>query len=136
MLRSQWISYLFNIAFAMSLAHAILPHSHPKEKSKDHKHATSHHHRDHKDAHSHSHDSKPSLPVFTHFSNADFIGSVKYTYHIKSLNVVMEYEQPVILSFALSFVTHQPSPIPHARDLPNKSLLSIRLLRAPPYSFA
>lgn len=135
MIRSQWISYLFSVAFAMSLAHSVLPHAHPKEKAKGGKETVSHHHHGHQHAHSHAHDkkSKPALPVFAHFSNADFIGSVKYSFQEKQLRSELAFEQAVVISVALPLLTYLPSPVPHARDLPNKVFLSLRSLRGPPY---
>jgi hypothetical protein len=136
MIRSQWISYLFSIAFVMSLAHSVLPHAHPKEKVKQGKHTASHHHHGH-GHHSHARaqdeKSKPALPVFAHFSNADFIGSVKYSFQEKQQRPELAFEQAVVISVELPLLTYLPSPVPHARDLPNKIFLSLRSLRGPPY---
>ncbi len=134
MLRRQWISYLFFIAFAVALVHNILPHAHTKEKTKGTA-SSSHHHGDHH-AHSHKEGSKPALPVFTHFSNGDFISSAKYSFQEKQHAPVVVFEQPMIISVALPIVAYLPSPIPHARDLPQNFFLSIQSLRAPPYSLS
>lgn len=133
MIRSQWIAYLFSIAFAMSLAHSVLPHAHSKEKGKQGKETASHHHHGHHHSHSHNEKSKPALPVFAHFSNADFIGSVKYSYQEKHQRPELAFEQAVVISVALPLVTYLASPVPHARDLPNRIFLSLRSLRGPPY---
>ncbi|MEO5978620.1 MAG: hypothetical protein ABIS36_17465 [Chryseolinea sp.] len=132
MLRRQWIIFLFSTAFVVSMAHSILPHSHPKEEGKHHNEASasSHHHGDHK--HSHEKKSTPALPVFTHFSNVDYIGSTKYSYQEKH-HPIFSVEQPLIISLALPIITYLPSPVPQARDLPQWLLLSIRSLRAPPF---
>ncbi|HEY5744621.1 MAG TPA: hypothetical protein VIU12_00965 [Chryseolinea sp.] len=136
MIRSQWISYLFSIAFAMSLAHSVVPHAHPKEKVKQGKEtASSHHHHGHHHSHAHSHGekSKPALPVFAHFSNSDFIGSVKYSLQEKQQRPELTFEQALVVSVTLPLLIYQPSPVPHARDLPNKLFLSLRSLRGPPH---
>ena len=130
MLRRQWTIYLFSIAFVMSMAHSILPHNHPREKHPKEVSASSHHHGDRK--HSHEKESTTELPVFTHFSNGDFISSAKYSYQQK-YHSVLSVEQPLIISLALPILTYLPSPVPQARDLPQWLLLSIRSLRAPPF---
>jgi hypothetical protein len=131
MVRHQWISYLFFTAFAVALVHNILPHAHTREKTKVT--ASSHHHHGDHHAHSHKEGSKPALPVFTHFSNGDFIGSAKYSIQEKQQRAVLVFEQPIIISIALPTLAYRPSPVPHARDLPQKFFLSIQSLRAPPY---
>ena len=133
MIRSQWIAYLFSIAFAMALAHSVLPHAHSKEKGKQGKGTASHHHHGHQHSHSHGEKSKPALPVFAHFSNADVIGSVKYSYQEKQQRPERACEQAVVISVALPLVTYLASPVPHARDLPNRIFLTLRSLRGPPY---
>jgi len=133
MIRGQWISFLFSIAFAMSLAHSVLPHAHSKEKAKQGKETASHHHHGHHHSHAQDEKSKPALPVFAHFSNADFIGSVKYSFQEKQQRPELTCVQAVVVSVALPLLTYLPSPLPHARDLPNKVFLSLRSLRGPPY---
>lgn len=133
MIRCQWILYLFFIAFAVSMGHNILPHAHAKEKAKK---TTSSHHHDGDYHHAHSKAPKPVLPVFAHFSNGDFIGSIKYSLQEKQQRSVLVFEIPVLISVALPALAYLPLPVPHARDLPQKFFLSIQSLRAPPYSIS
>lgn len=137
MTRGQWIVCLFSIAVAMSLVHNILPHSHPEENTnkgnKDH--SALHHHSGNDHDHSQQERSKPVLPVFTHFSNSDFIASAKFSYQEKR-QMALEFELPQLISVELPILPGLPLPIPHARDLPQGFLLSIQSLRAPPYFFS
>lgn len=134
MLRRPWISYLFFIAFAMALVHNILPHTHSTERTKEAQHVVSSHtHQGDQHAHSHSKESKPALPIFSHFSNGDFIASAKISLKDKQHFEVLTFQRPVIISVSLPILTYLPSPVPHARDLPQKFFLSIQSLRAPPY---
>jgi len=133
MVRRQWISHLFFIAFAMAMVHNILPHTHTKSKTKDTEHVgSSHYHHDDHHTHSHSKKSKPALPVFTHFSNSDFIASVKFSLKDKHCLQVLVFHHPIVITVSLPILTYLPSPVPHARDLPQKFFLSIQSLRAPP----
>lgn len=120
----------------MALAHNFLPHTHPKEegKEKEHRHSDSEKSHSHeKDGHHHSHsnDSKEQLPVFTHFANADITVTTKYSYTEKQ-QLVLEFEQPVLISLPLPAIPCFNVPIPHARDLPQGFLPLVQSLRAPP----
>ena len=75
MIKSRCVSFLFLLAFAISVVHTITPHSHPKANFTS-THSSQHNHdqHNHDQKNSHSHNSS-DLPVFVHFSNYDFIGS-------------------------------------------------------------
>lgn len=133
MTRSPWISYLFSIAFAMSVAHAVTPHAHSKGGEACHTNTASDTCTPHEDFHAQSHKPSAPLPVVAHFANADFIRSVKYSYPAKQ-HPVTEVHSPVF-SVALPFLMRQPVPLPDTRDLPDKIIGSIQLLRAPPHVF-
>ena len=136
MIRRQYIPYLFVFTFALALAHNILPHTHPNEIGKEEKHhhadgEKSHSHKKDDHRHSHSHDSKEQLPVFTHFANADFTVSAKHSNSEKQ-RLVLEFEQPVLVSLTLPAFPSLTAPIPHARDLPLGFLPLLKSLQAPP----
>ncbi len=138
MIRRQYIPYLFVFAFAMTLAHNFLPHSHPKETGKEEKH---HHHGDEAKSHSHQkddnhhslpHEHNEELPLFTHFANGDIAVPAKHSYN-ESQRIVLEFEEVVLVTFTLPDVfPGRPAPIPYARDWPLNFILLTQSLRAPP----
>jgi hypothetical protein len=130
MIRSQWVSFLFLLSFAISLAHTIAPHSHGNDKSA-HSHSSLHHKHEGKNSHSHS---SSKLPVVAHFSNSDFIGSEQVNFSATE-NSVEDGLLPA-LSFLHPFL-HLAScklSIPFFKEgkPPSGPLLAVLSLRAPP----
>lgn len=128
MIRSQWVSFIFLLAFAISLAHTIMPHSHAKVKS-----AQTHSSHHHDGNHSRSHNSS-DLPVFVHFSNSDFIGSAQVNYGVIE-NSIGDCLLPAPL-FSLSVPVPHKLTIPsHQEGSPPSAPLPVVLsLRAPPFT--
>lgn len=143
MRKQVWPSVLFQIAFAISLAHSSLPHAHPSTPENPSQSTGSHHHQAHasKDhqhhdsEHSHDHDS--DLPVFSHFSNADFISNVKLIFSgkVKVLKAVNIFTQTIIIYAPLKKAIDKTPPIHRARELPILHLSSANSLRGPPIYF-
>ena len=140
MRKQVWPSILFLIAFAISLAHSCLPHAHPTKPKNPPQSTDSHHHQAHapKDhqhhdsEHSHDHDS--DLPVFSHFSNADFISNVKLIFSgkVKVLKTDKFFTQTNITYPSLKKAIDKTPPIHRARELPILHLSSANSLRGPP----
>lgn len=131
MIRSQWLSFIFLLAFAISLAHTITPHSHAKVKSvRSH---ASHHHHDGKNSYSHS---SSEMPVVAHFSNSDFIGSAQVNFNATE-NSVGDCLLPAPL-FSLSAPVFCKLSIPARKQgkPPSGLLLAVLSLRAPPVTLA
>lgn len=128
MFRSKWVSIIFLVAFAISLAHTITPHSHPKTKSV-HTHASQHNHDENK---SHSH-SASDLPVFAHFSNSDFISSSSQVNlgGPENLSGDLIISVPIFL-LSVPFVSKLSFPAGKQGRPPSGPLLSVLSLRAPP----
>lgn len=129
MIRNKWISYLFSIAFAMSVTHSIARHAH-SESGASHEHVIA---GKHYPEHHHSDEPDTSLPVVAHFANDDVISPVKYTYPVNLQPALVEQEHPLVISAPSQCVSDQLVHLPRSRDLPDKILLFIQLLRAPPY---
>ena len=145
MIKRQWPPVLFIIAFAISLAHASIPHSHPDpiEESHRHSHAAqssnlSHSHDSKSEHHDHSHnhsdqDHKGSdRPVFSHFSNADYLGNSFFEFQVKGKHLI-ELVQPVTVGLNVPFIPEKHFLFPRARDLPSSRHRSSESLRAPPF---
>jgi hypothetical protein len=144
MIKRQWITVLFSIAFVISLVHSSIPHIHP-EKVDHHHHSDNQKHSKTKDHHGHvqgekgnhhdESDHQPEdkeLPVFSHFSNADFIGNPGFHFSgsekfaidlIASCLILVEAPE----EFRRSIL------FPRARDLPSSRYRSSQSLRAPPF---
>lgn len=138
MIKRQWPSVIFIIAFVISLAHASIPHSHPalgkhKERHPHNHSSTSKHKHDHSDNHSHdtNENSEDSRPVFAHFSNGDYVGNPYFQFHAKE-NLVFEFLQPASLNAEVALVFEKSHLFPKARDLPSGRHRSSESLRAPP----
>jgi hypothetical protein len=141
MIKRQWPSVLFIIAFVISLAHASIPHTHPeisKQKVKDqHTHGSksSHDHDHEHQSTDHHHDASDSkLPVFTHFSNADYVGNALFKLTLKG-KYLIEAIEPEEIRFQIPITFTKPILFPKARDLPSGRHRSVKSLRAPPYLF-
>lgn len=140
MIKREWPSVIFIIAFVISLAHASIPHSHPvlekhKERNSHHHSSSSNHeHHDHSDSHSHdtNENSEDSRPVFAHFSNGDYVGNPYFQFHAKD-NLVFEFLQPASLNVEVALVFEKSHLFPKARDLPWGRHRSSESLRAPPH---
>ena len=133
MQKRSWFSCFFFFAFAVSLVHSSIPHTHPEKKDKPVVSGTdtnSHAHSGH-DHHSHGHDEESSLPVFAHFSNADFIGNSKYEFSAKEKFVIQDIE-PVIISVKQREDLKKEFPFPRPREHPASRSRSSQSLRAPP----
>lgn len=127
----SWFPYLFLIAFAISWAHSAIPHSHPEKKRESTTHSDNHHH-DHGSNHEkHGHDNEPSLPVFTHFSNADFIGNIKYEFAAKE-KFLIEPLEPILISYDLPEELTKKILFPRPREHPAGRISASQSLRAPP----
>lgn len=128
MIRSPWLSFIFLVAFAISLAHTITPHTHAEVKS-----VRSHAHHDSKNSHSHS---SSDLPVVAHFSNSDFIGSAQVNFNTAE-NSIGDYPLAVPL-FSLSVPVFCKLSIPARKQgkPPSGPLLAVLSLRAPPVTLA
>lgn len=137
MSKRTWFAGFFFIAFALALAHNAIPHTHPeatKEKQHSHPHSSdskSHGHEKHSDGHKHD-ESERDLPVFPHFSNADYLGSPVFKINDNEKQVI-ELLQPQAYLFLVSSALHQPLLFPKARDLPSDRPRSSESLRAPPF---
>lgn len=132
MRKRSWFSCVYVLAFAVSLAHNSIPHAHP-EKTYSHAVLTGHRH----DHHSHEHDAKgdhheSSLPVFSHFSNADYIGNPKYEFTAKSHSLIQALN-PVGVSFNLPDDSEEQVLFPRPREHPPNRVGSSQSLRAPPF---
>lgn len=134
MRKRSWFSCFFFFAFAVSLVHSSIPHIHPEKKDKpgvssadikSHDHSGSHHHD------SNGQDEKPSLPVFVHFSNADFIANSKYEFCAKQKLVVQAIEH-VIISVKLPEHLKKKLAFRRPREHPGSRFRSSQSLRAPP----
>lgn len=148
--KRSWFSGLFLIAFAVSLVHTSIPHTHPEKNDKPEVNAGSHQHNhgehnhnshdhdkhDHNsnDHGSHEHEQKSTLPVFSHFSNADFVKSSRYEFHAKE-TLFIQHLQPVILSVKLVDTLEKKFLFPRAREHPASRLASSQSFRAPPFHF-
>ncbi len=141
MRKQVWPSVLFQIAFAISLAHSSLPHAHPSTPENPSQSTGSHHHQAHASKDHQHHDSKHShdhdLPVFSHFSNADFISNVKLIFSgkVKVLKTVNIFTQTIIIYAPLKKAIDKRPPIHRARELPILHLSSANSLRGPPIYF-
>lgn len=137
MIKRQWPSVLFIFAFVISLAHASIPHIHPvpdKKHTHSHRRSNDKHHHDHSDSHSHNTPGKPdnSPPVFSHFSNADYVGNPCFQFHAKEKHI-LELLQPNTLIAEISLLFVKTRLFPKARDLPSAMHRSSESLRAPPF---
>lgn len=137
MIKRQWPPVLFLIAFAISLVHASIPHTHPELSEDEHLHE--HHHEpgstgahEHLPLPSHDHDdTKQSKPVFSHFSNGDYVGNAYFHFTAKANHVIdLVAAESVSLCIPVSF--EKSAHFHKARDLPSGKHRSITSLRAPP----
>ena len=142
MRKRSWLSCFFFIAFAVSLVHTSIPHTHPEKNDKpevnidkhahnDSKHGNKQDHHSH-DHGSHEHEQESSLPVFSHFSNADFIKNLQYEFHAKE-KLFVQPLQPVIISVKLAGTLEKKFLFPRPREHPAGRLASSQSLRAPPF---
>ena len=118
----------------MSLVHSSIPHTHPEKKDKPIVSSTginSHDHSGH-DHDSHGHDEEPSLPVFGHFSNADFIGNSQYEFSVKEKFVDVCLD-PADISIQLPEDLEKEFFFPRAREHPSSRFGTSQSLRAPPF---
>lgn len=133
------------VAFAIALAHSAIPHGHPAPKQQTvkveeghtkhhhtHQHNSGRHdHQNHTTDHNH-HNQDESLPVFVHFSNADYVGGSSY-----NLSANGKFLVECICFPELNVETPESAirrvNIPRARDLPSDELQSSGSLRAPPF---
>lgn len=136
-------SWLMILAFAVSLVHSVIPHGHPPIKQQDvqvedahanhsHQHTStgdSHHSRA---AHHHHHHKDESLPVFVHFSNADFVGASSFHFSASEKFLVESICFPELCVATPEQAIRQVN-IPRARDLPADPLHASGSLRAPPF---
>jgi hypothetical protein len=137
MIKRQWPSFLVIIAFLVSMAHASIPHDHPTIAQ--HWHDDDHHNNsassnghDHHASHQHNDsESQRKLPVFTHFSNTDYLGNAFFKFSPKAKDLIALMEWPVIdIPHLIWF--EKPILFPKARDLPLTRYRSVESLRAPP----
>lgn len=133
MRKRSWFSCFFFFAFAVSLVHISIPHTHPEKKDKPIV-STDNNSPDHSghDHDSHGHDEESSLPVFAHFSNADFIGNSKYEFTAKGKLVIQAIEAAII-SVKQPEDLKKEFPFPRPREHPVSRLRSSQSLRAPPF---
>jgi len=134
MRKRSWVSCFFFFAFAVSLVHNSIPHTHPEKKDNPTLSSAGidrHSHSGH-EHNSNGHDEEPSLPVFAHFSNADFIGNSKYEFAAKSKFVIQAIES-VIISVKQAGDVKQEFPFPRPREHPTSRSRSSQSLRAPPF---
>ena len=134
MRKRSWFSCFFFFSFAVSLVHSSIPHTHPEKKDKPTVSSTNINSQDHSghDHDSHEHDDEPSLPVFSHFSNADFIGNSKYEFSAKEKLAIQAIE-PVIISVKQPEDLKKEFPFPRPREHPASRFRSSQSLRAPPF---
>lgn len=139
MIKRQWPPYLFIIAFVISLAHASIPHDHPELSQHEHRNGHDHDQKlsnshDHGDPSAHQHsdpETHDNLPLFTHFSNAVYLGNAFFKFSPKAKDVIALMEWPVIdIPHLIWF--EKPILFPKARDLPLTRYRSVESLRAPP----
>lgn len=137
--KRAWISGFFFIAFALTLAHSSIPHTHPEatkhehhsnQKLDDHTHQDSQHSHDHSD-NKHNESDKDS-PVFYHFANADFLGGQLFKFKLAG-DQVLEVLQPGTFLVQIPTTLRMPLLFPRARDLPSGKPRSAKSLRAPPF---
>ena len=133
MRKRSWFSCVFFLAFAVSLVHSSIPHTHPEKHDKPtaSTDTKSHDHSGHNHD-SHGHDEGSSLPVFTHFSNADFIANSKYEFAAKEKFVIQAIE-PAIISVKQPEDVKKEFPFPRPREHPASRSGSSQSLRAPPF---
>ena len=146
MTKRQWPSVFFILAFAISLAHSSIPHSHPepKEDKRSHHHDHNKHHGHHgskghchhtpndKSHHHDEGDSEPhQLPVFAHFSNAEYISIPPFKFSCQE-KILLEYIAPVPVILHVPVIILHRNDLPRARDLPSDAFFTITSLRAPP----
>lgn len=129
MQKRSWFSCFFFFAFAVSLVHSSIPHTHPEKKDKPIVSDTDINSHDHD---SHGHDGEPSLPVYAHFSNADFIGNSNYEFSAEEKFVIQAIE-PVIISVKQREDLKKEFPFPRPREHPASRSRSSQSLRGPPF---
>lgn len=133
-----WPSMLIIVAFVISLVHSSIPHSHPEKEKKGLSSSTHSHSKNGHESHSHgegNHDpskNEKSLPVFVHFSNADYISN--YSFHLKEdkgqFLIAVIKPSEIILSTPEEI--EKQIIFPRARDLPAGRHRTPKSLRAPP----
>lgn len=137
MIKRTWFAGFFLIAFALALAHNAIPHAHPEatnEKQLSHSHpgdSKSRGHQHRSDGHSHD-ESDRDLPVFSHFSNADYLGSPVFQFNANEKQLI-ELLQPQGSLFLVPSALQKPLLFPKARDMPSGRPRSSESLRAPPF---
>jgi hypothetical protein len=138
--KRAWISGFFFIAFALTLAHSSIPHTHPESTKKKHVSDVNSDHQKHQESHKHSHnhsdnkhnESNESLPVFYHFANADFLGGQIFKFNLAG-DHVLELLEPMTFLLQVPQLLLKPLLFPRARDLPADKPRSTESLRAPPF---
>lgn len=142
MVKRTLFSSFFFIAFAVSLVHSSLPHSHPDLEGSRVAETNSHNKESHRHDHDHQHaghehgssdHNQSSLPVFAHFSNVDFIRTSQYEFSGKERFVISSHE-PVRISINVPECIEIRSFFPKPREHPAGPLGSVRSLRAPPFA--
>lgn len=131
--KRTWLSWMFFTAFAVALAHSSIPHAHPALNKKTASTTADHNTHSH-DGHDHdseNHDQQSSLPVFSHFSNADFISAHTFNVQEKAWFIIAYLTPTGVLIKKPAELKKQIS-FPRARDLPSSRYRSAQLLRAPP----
>lgn len=124
------------IAYALSLAHNVVPHDHfdsYNDFKAGHAHKDSHEHdRNDGDNHHDEHSSESPF-VVTHFSNAD-ISVNTFTFEERTQDKIQHGSDALIEDIHLLEASFGKSifHIPIRPPLPDYSLFSSRLLRAPP----
>lgn len=144
MIKRLWTPVLFSIAFVISLVHSSIPHIHP-EKVDHHHHSDNQNHSKTKDHHDHVQDEKGNhhnesnhqsrdnkLPVFSHFSNTDFIGNPGFHFS-GSEKVAIEFIASLLILVETPEEFQRSILFPRARDLPSNRYRSSQSLRAPPF---
>lgn len=132
MRKRSWFSCFFFLAFAVSLVHTSIPHTHPDKKEKPLASVTDSSGHDHS-RHDHGGETEePSLPVFTHFSNTDYVGNALLKFDARA-KYLLEIIAPVQVVIKMSLVTIDRLPFPKPRELPPGRHRSSTSLRAPPF---
>lgn len=146
MIKRQWTTLLFSIAFVISLVHSSIPHIHPEKADHNHRlnnqhHSKTkdHHHHDHVQGEKENHHDESDhqsedkkLPVFSHFSNSDFIGNPAFHFS-GSEKFAIEFIGSCLFLVEAPEEFRRSILFPRARDLPSSRYRSSQSLRAPPF---
>ncbi len=123
----------FFLSVACSLGHSILPHRH-QAREKQHLHT----YRGHLNSHEHEdedsdHKEDPSLPLFIHFSNTDYVVS-KFSFEVKE-KATSQDQCPVFVADLCNYTFPKDtfSESSPKEKVYNSSRARPPLLRAPPF---